>query len=146
MTTRSGGSSSATRTSNFNTHVSTFDIAVSKTSSPATLGTADWNFYQINTTETGFDADYPGNFGYNHDAFVFTLNMFGVAGGGHVQVVSVNTADLANGVAPGLAARLPERPQRLQRPADDHARLGRRRPDVAGHRARRQHVRSTSSR
>jgi uncharacterized repeat protein (TIGR01451 family) len=84
---------------NFNTHVSTFDIAVSKSGSPFTLTTADWNFYQITTTESGFDADYPGNFGYNHDAFVFTLNMFGVAGGGHVQVVSVNNADLANGVA-----------------------------------------------
>lgn len=84
---------------NFNTHVSRFDIAVSKTSSPASLGTADWTFYQINTTESGFDADYPGNFGYNHDAFVFTLNMFGVAGGGHCQVVSINNADMANGVS-----------------------------------------------
>jgi uncharacterized repeat protein (TIGR01451 family) len=84
----------------FNTHVSTFDIAVSKSSSPSTLGTADWNFYRITTTESGFDADYPGNFGYNHDAFVFALNMFGVISGGHVQVVSVNNADLANGVAP----------------------------------------------
>jgi uncharacterized repeat protein (TIGR01451 family) len=86
---------------NFNTHVSTFDIAVSKTNSPSTLSTADWNFYQIHTTESGFDADYPGNFGYNHDAFVFTLNMIGVAGGGHCQVVSVNNADLANGVSQG---------------------------------------------
>ena len=40
------------------------------------------NFYKINTTETGYDADYPGNFGYNHDAFVFTLNMFAVGSGG----------------------------------------------------------------
>src|SRR5207237_7738218 len=57
-------------------HKSVFDIAVSKSADPGTLGTADWNFYQVTTTETGFDADYPGNFGYNHDAFVFTLNMF----------------------------------------------------------------------
>jgi uncharacterized repeat protein (TIGR01451 family) len=83
----------------FNTHVSRFDIAVSKSSSPATLGTADWKFYSIVTTESGFDADYPGNFGYNHDAFVVTLNMFGVAGGGHVQVLSVNNTDLANAVS-----------------------------------------------
>jgi uncharacterized repeat protein (TIGR01451 family) len=79
----------------FNTHVSRFDLAVSKTSTPASLGTADWTFYQINTTESGYDADFPGNFGYNHDAFVFTLNMFGVVSGGHVQVVSVSNADLA---------------------------------------------------
>jgi uncharacterized repeat protein (TIGR01451 family) len=82
----------------FNTHVSRFDFAVSNTSSPATLTTADWNFYQYNTTESGFDADYPGNFGYNHDAFVFTLNMFGVTGGGHAQVVSISNSDLASGV------------------------------------------------
>src|SRR6516165_4883953 len=41
------------------THVSNFDIAVSKTNSPSTLTTADWNFYAISTTETGYDADYP---------------------------------------------------------------------------------------
>jgi ELWxxDGT repeat protein len=80
----------------FNTHFSNFDIAVSKTSNPSTLTKADWNFYQISTTETGFDADYPGNFGYNHDAFVFTLNMFGSPF--HVLVVSVNNSDLAAGV------------------------------------------------
>ena len=83
----------------FNTHVSAFDLAVSKTNNPTTLSAADWTFYKINTTETGFDADYPGNFGYNHDALVFTLNMFGVTGGGHVQVVSANATDLMNGSA-----------------------------------------------
>jgi uncharacterized repeat protein (TIGR01451 family) len=83
----------------YNTPVSNFDIAVSKSSSPATLGTADWNFYQIHTTQSGFDADYPGNLGYNHDALVATLNMFGVTGGGHVQVISVSNADLAAGVS-----------------------------------------------
>jgi uncharacterized repeat protein (TIGR01451 family) len=82
---------------NFNTHVSRFDIAVSKSSSPATLGTADWSFYSIVTTQSGFDADYPGNFGYNHDAVVFTLNMFGVSGGGHVQVISINNQNLLSG-------------------------------------------------
>jgi hypothetical protein len=83
----------------FHTHVSTFDIAVSRSSSPATLGTADWSFYRIVTTQSGFDADYPGNFGYNHDAFVVTLNMFGVISGGHCQVISVNNTDLANNVS-----------------------------------------------
>ncbi len=83
---------------NFNTHVSAFDIAVSKTSNPTTLSSSDWTFYKIVTTESGFDADYPGNFGYNHDAFVFTLNMFGVTGGGHAQIVTINTTDLANAV------------------------------------------------
>jgi uncharacterized repeat protein (TIGR01451 family) len=80
----------------FNTHVSTFDIAVSKTSSPADLTAASWTFYRISTTESGYDADYPGNFGYNHDAFVFTLNMFGAAN--HAMVVSVSNADLAANV------------------------------------------------
>jgi uncharacterized repeat protein (TIGR01451 family) len=82
----------------FNTHVSRFDIAVSKTSTPGSLGTSDWTFYQVNTTQSGFDADYPGNFGYNHDATVFTLNMFGVISGGHVQVISLNNTDLSNNV------------------------------------------------
>jgi hypothetical protein len=85
---------------NFNTHVSNFDIAVSKNSDPASLTTADWNFYVISTVEATYDADYPGNFGYNHDAFVFTLNMFPNANNNfHVLVTSVNSADLANGVA-----------------------------------------------
>jgi uncharacterized repeat protein (TIGR01451 family) len=84
---------------NFNTHVSNFDIAVSKSSSPATLTTADWNFYHITTTESGFDADYPGNLGYNHDGLVVVLNMFGVVSGGHVQVLSVSNSDLAAGVS-----------------------------------------------
>src|SRR5207248_7977941 len=56
---------------NFTTHVSAFDLAVSRTNNPTTLSASDWKFYKITTTETGFDADYPGNFGYNRDAFVF---------------------------------------------------------------------------
>ncbi len=83
---------------NFSTHVSRFHIAVSKTSTPASLGTADWKFYSIVTTQTGFDADFPGNMGYNKDAFVFTLNMFGVSTAGHVQVVSINASDLGAAV------------------------------------------------
>jgi uncharacterized repeat protein (TIGR01451 family) len=80
-----------------NTLMSNFDLAVSRTSSPATLTAADWNFYRISTTERGYDADYPGNFGYNHDAFVFTLNMFGP--NDHVLVTSVSASDLAAGVS-----------------------------------------------
>src|SRR5262249_46451044 len=86
---------------NFNTHVSRFDVAVSKTSTPGSLGATDWNFYQVNSTQTNEDADYPGNFGYNHDAVVFTLNMFAAGGGGtnHVQVISISQADLAKNVS-----------------------------------------------
>jgi uncharacterized repeat protein (TIGR01451 family) len=88
---------------NFTTHVSAFDLAVSKTDSPTTLSASDWAFYKINTTEKtpidSYDADYPGNFGYNADAFVFTLNMFGQVTAGHTLVVSVNASDLKNAVA-----------------------------------------------
>ena len=88
----------------FNTHVSNFDIAVSRSNNPTSLSATDWAFYKIVTTESGFDADYPGNFGYNGDAFVFTLNMFGVFGGGHVQVVGVSGTDLQNAAASPLIA------------------------------------------
>jgi uncharacterized repeat protein (TIGR01451 family) len=84
---------------NFNTHVSAFDIAVSRSNNPTTLSSTDWKFYKIVTTESGYDADYPGNFGYNHDAFVVVLNMFGVVSGGHVQILSVNAADLMSAAA-----------------------------------------------
>jgi hypothetical protein len=85
---------------NFSSHVSAFDIAVSKSGTPTTLGTSDWAFYKVTTTESGFDADYPGNFGWNHDAFVFTLNMFPASSGfAKVQIVSVNIQDLANAVS-----------------------------------------------
>ncbi|MBO0699415.1 MAG: hypothetical protein J2P46_13550, partial [Zavarzinella sp.] len=110
-------------------HVDTFDIAVSKSASPATLTTADWNFYRIVTTESGRNADYPGNFGWNADAFVFTLNQNqagsddegeddfpdeGSDGGGPsasgagsaVQVVSVNMADLVAGNALTVGSNL----------------------------------------
>src|SRR5262249_49550890 len=59
----------------------------------------DWKFYQINTTEVGFDAKYPGNFGYNRDGFVFTLNMFNAFGSDvHDLVVAIDSNDLAIGV------------------------------------------------
>jgi autotransporter-associated beta strand protein len=81
---------------NLFSNVSNFDLAVSKTSNPTSLTAADWNFYQISTTEAGYDADFPGNMGYNADALVFTLNMSGPTD--HVLVTSVNASDLANGV------------------------------------------------
>jgi hypothetical protein len=87
---------------NFSTHVSAFDLAVSKSDNPATLTAADWTFYKIVTTQANEDADYPGNFGYNADALVFTLNMFavnGTTGTYHVQVVSVDATDLTNAAA-----------------------------------------------
>jgi uncharacterized repeat protein (TIGR01451 family) len=82
----------------FSTHVSRFDLAVSTSSDPATLSTSDWKFYSIATTQSGYDADFPGNFGYNADAFVVTLNMFPVVGSSyHVQVISVSNSDLKSG-------------------------------------------------
>jgi uncharacterized repeat protein (TIGR01451 family) len=87
----------------YNTHVSAFDLAVSRSNNPTTLSASDWAFYKIVTTESGYDADYPGNFGYNHDALVFSLNMFGVFGGGHVQIVAVNATDLMNAASPQIA-------------------------------------------
>jgi len=74
---------------------STFDVAASKSASPLTLTAADWNFYQVNTTESGLTPDYPGNMGYNADAFVFTLNENGT--NGHVLVVSMKISDMIAG-------------------------------------------------
>src|SRR5262249_53905345 len=82
---------------------SVFDIAVSKSASPASLTTADWTFSQITTTETGgLYADYPGNLGYNQDALVVTFNMFNGTAFEHAQVDAISITDLVNGVlAPG---------------------------------------------
>jgi len=76
-----------------------FEIAVSRSASPATLTAADWFFFQVNTTEANRSADYPGNFGYNRDAFVFTLNQNSTAAGTNsvAQVVSISINDLING-------------------------------------------------
>ena len=92
------------------TNVSQYIFAVSTSNNPTTLtkfdpntGKGDWRFYHITTTETGAGgssswSDYPGNSGFNADAFVETFNMIGSATGG-TQVVSVNASDLANGVS-----------------------------------------------
>ncbi len=92
------------------TNASQYIFAVSKSNNPATLTTADWNFYHLTTTEgaggTATWSDYPGNPGYNADAVVVTFNMaqFNVGAGkslltGNAQIVSINAADLANGVS-----------------------------------------------
>ncbi len=88
---------------NQTTNVSQYIFAVSTTSSPATLTAADWNFYQITTT-TGPAGntewtDYPGNPGFNKDAFVETFNK--AQGGfltGNSLILSINSNDLAAGV------------------------------------------------
>jgi hypothetical protein len=79
---------------------SVFDIAISTSPSPATLTSADWNFYQINTGESGpLWADYPGNLGYNRDALVITFNMYTTGNAfQHARVDAVNISDLVNGV------------------------------------------------
>ena len=83
--------------------VSYFDIAVSTSSNPATLTSADWKFFQINTGEndgTKLWADYPGNMGWNHDALVVTFNMFTSAGqGARSQIDAVDINALVNGTA-----------------------------------------------
>jgi hypothetical protein len=87
-------------------NVSQYLIAVSKSNNPTTFTKADWNFYNITTTEdpgpagTSTWGDYPGNPGFNEDAIVDTFNMFGKgASKGNSQVLSINASDLANGVS-----------------------------------------------
>ena len=53
------------------------DLAVSRSNNPTTLSAGDWAFYKIDVTESGFGGIGLGNIGYNADAVVFTLNMFG---------------------------------------------------------------------
>jgi hypothetical protein len=83
-------------------NVSQYIFAVSTSNNPTTFTTADWNFYHITTTEgsggpsTQSWSDYPGNPGFNADAFVETFNMFG-GGPNGTQVVSVKASDLAAG-------------------------------------------------
>jgi hypothetical protein len=78
-----------------NTGASRFDIAISKSAGPATLTTADWAFYSFDTTQHGFFSDYEGNLGYNHDAFVWTFNMYDSSGNfNHVEINTVSISDL----------------------------------------------------
>ncbi len=85
----------------FTNHVSSLDVAVSKSSAPGSLNSTDWSFFAISTTESGYDADYPGNMGYNYDATVFTLNMFPVSTTNyHAMVIAVSNAGLSANVTP----------------------------------------------
>jgi hypothetical protein len=75
----------------FSTHVSNFDLAISRNADPLSLTKSDWTFVQVSTTENGYDADYPGNFGWNHDVFCFTLNMFGANTHAEVNALDINS-------------------------------------------------------
>jgi hypothetical protein len=84
-------------------HQSFLDIAVSTSADPQSLTAADWNFYQVATTESPngafSDPQDTGNIGFNHDALVVTLNMYNTAG---VEThVEVNTISLAALTTPG---------------------------------------------
>ena len=86
------------------TNVSQYIFAVSTSSNPTTLTTADWNFYHFTTTQTSGSTtnwtDFPGNPGYNADAFVETFNLAHGGGlTGSAEVVAVNASDLASGVS-----------------------------------------------
>ncbi len=80
------------------------DIAVSTSANPATLTKADWNFFQISTTENQnggkFDPQLPANIGWNHDALVVSLNMYNQSGAeNHVQVNTISIDALTKGTA-----------------------------------------------
>jgi hypothetical protein len=75
-------------------------IAVSKSATPTTLTNTSWNFFEVNTTETGIALqDYPGNVGYNADALVITLNSFSTTADVHTQVNAISMNALINGTA-----------------------------------------------
>jgi hypothetical protein len=84
---------------NSTAHTGALDFAVSKNSNPTALDTANWTFYQVGS-ESGYDLDYPGNFGFNADAFVYTLQEFAPTGSGltsHSLVTAISQSDLAAG-------------------------------------------------
>jgi hypothetical protein len=95
---------------NFGTHVGALDFAVSKNSNPTALDGANWSFYKIGA-ENGYDTDYPGNMGYNADAFVWTFQQFNPPGGnltGHTLVTAMSQANLAaNGNIGGIQFDMP---------------------------------------
>ena len=107
--------------------LSLFDIAISKSSSPATLTAADWFFFQIDNHETvgatNFWADYPGNLGYNQDALVVTFNMFQAGGGfSNSQIMSIDINALLSNtpLVVGTNAFLQDRPGGSFRPTAMH--------------------------
>jgi hypothetical protein len=82
-------------------NASALNIAVSKNSNPTTLDSSSWNFYTIDMTEANESGDYPGNMGFNADAFVFTFNMFPTNSNGdvHVEVAALSQSSLAAGAS-----------------------------------------------
>lgn len=72
-------------------------LAVSKTDTPATLTSADWNFFLDDTTEAGVALqDYPGVVGYNNDALVVTFNSFSTTAFLHAQVDTISMSALTS--------------------------------------------------
>jgi hypothetical protein len=74
-------------------------LAVSKTNNLTTLTSADWYFYEVNTTEPGVALqDYPGNVGYNADALVITQNSIDANGNDlHTLVNALSISALTSG-------------------------------------------------
>ncbi len=95
-------------TANTNGDTNYLLLAVSKSANPATLTTADWNFDEVNTTESSVSLqDYPGNPGYNADALVVTLNGFDSSNAGvHSQVNAISMNALVNGTPLSLGTNL----------------------------------------
>jgi hypothetical protein len=89
---------------------SRLDFAISKTSNPATLTTADWDMARFNTDEgpgSGRFSDYP-KIGYNADGFVVSFNMFITSiTYAHVSTLSITNALTSPGmkVVPGGTSR-----------------------------------------
>jgi hypothetical protein len=75
---------------------SALDLCVSRSPNPRTLTVFDWRMYQFESNEGNLWSDYPGNFGYNQDAFVVTFNMIDNSGSGqpHSLVFAINQGDL----------------------------------------------------
>jgi hypothetical protein len=81
---------------------SRLDFAISNTSNPTTLSSADWSFARFNTNDGvgGSDfSDYP-KIGYNADGFVLSFNMFLNSTGGYSHA---STLSIANDLtSPGI--------------------------------------------
>lgn len=76
-----------------------FDLAISKSSTPATLTAADWYFYRFNSASEGNTQfpDFP-KMGWNKDAIFSSFNQF--AGGAdftHNLILSIDKASVLNG-------------------------------------------------
>ena len=84
------------------------NVAVSKTSSPASSSTGDWLFYRIEMTETwsgvNYGGDYPG-LAVDGQAVYVTYNLFqlplsrGTGTGRGSKIIALNKSALNNGIA-----------------------------------------------